>query len=109
MPQRMTDQTLRVLNALLEDPTRGRYGLELMEATALSSGTAYPILHRLEAEGWLESRAEEIDPSAEGRPRRRVYCLTAIGETESRALLEARRQVKQQHSRPLARRKPATI
>lgn len=99
---------MQILNALLEDPTKGRYGLELMEATALSSGTAYPILHRLEDEGWLESQAEEIDPHSEGRPRRRLYRLTGLGETEAKALLEARRQVEQGLPRPLARREEAT-
>ena len=108
MPQRITDQTLRVLDALLEDPTKGRYGLELMESTALLSGTAYPILHRLEDDGWLESRAEKIDPSDEGRPRRRLYQLTGLGEREAKALLETRRQAKQSHRLPLARQRKAT-
>jgi DNA-binding PadR family transcriptional regulator len=107
MPRRITDQTLRILNALLEDPAKGRYGLELMESTALASGTAYPILHRLEDEGWLESQAEEIDPHAEGRPRRRLYRLTGLGEIEAKELLEARRRVKQGLPQPLARRKEA--
>jgi PadR family transcriptional regulator PadR len=108
VPKRITKQTLCVLNALLDDPSKGRYGLELMESTALSSGTAYPILHRLEDEGWLESRAEEIDPRAEGRPRRRVYRLTGLGETEAKALLEALHRAKQRQPQSLTRRREAT-
>lgn len=109
MPQRITEQTLRLLNALLDDPTRGRYGLELMESTALSSGTAYPILHRLEDEGWLESRAEEVEPRTLGRPRRRLYWLTGLGEMEAKALLESHRQASQdQAQNSLRPRREAT-
>ncbi len=74
----------------------------------LSSGTAYPILHRLEDEGWLESRVEQIDPRTEGRPRRRIYQLTGIGEVEAKTLLEARRDSKQRQSHLLPRRREAT-
>jgi PadR family transcriptional regulator PadR len=108
VPQRMTDQTLRVLDALLEEPDRDRYGLDLMEAAGLSSGTAYPILHRLENDGWLHSWTEGIDPSVEGRPRRRLYRLTGLGEVEAKELLEARRKGNQRQPRPAARERGAT-
>ncbi len=75
----MTPQTMRLLEALLTNPTREWYGLELMELAGLQSGTVYPILHRLEAEGWLASTHERIDPRQEGRPRRRLYRLTGQG------------------------------
>jgi PadR family transcriptional regulator, regulatory protein PadR len=52
----------------------------------LQPGTAYPILLRLEHEGWVASRWEDIDPRAEKRPARRYYRLTA-----SAALAGARR------------------
>ena len=39
----------------------------------------YPILFRLERAGWLESRWEDGDPKALGRPRRRLYQVTALG------------------------------
>jgi len=53
------------------------YGLELSEETGLQPGTAYPILLRLEHEGWVTSRWEDVDPRAEKRPARRYYRLTA--------------------------------
>jgi PadR family transcriptional regulator, regulatory protein PadR len=83
----MTRQTTRLLEALLGDPTREWYGLELMGLADLASGTAYPLLHRLEADGWLASTREEVDPSREGRPRRRLYRLTALGEGAAREAL----------------------
>lgn len=94
MPQRVTEQTMRLLEALLEEPLAERYGLELMERAQLASGTAYPILHRLEEDGWLESGQEAIDPSAAGRPRRRLYRLTALGEAQAKTLVNERRQRK---------------
>ena len=91
MPQRMTKQTVRVLEALLSDPGRDWYGLELMDRAELRSGTAYPLLHRLQADGWLSSAREQIDPREEGRPRRRLYRLTAVGQREAREALARRR------------------
>ncbi|WP_308164021.1 PadR family transcriptional regulator [Nonomuraea sediminis] len=77
---RMTMQTQALLRAALSEPTREWYGLQMCEATGLPSGTIYPIIARLEAVGWLESRWEDADEHvAEGRPRRRYYRLTADG------------------------------
>jgi PadR family transcriptional regulator, regulatory protein PadR len=92
MAVRMTMQTQMILQALLRDPTRELYGLELAEVTGLLPGTAYPILLRLENAGWVTSRWEDISPEAEGRPRRRYYRMTASGATQAnRAIAAARR------------------
>lgn len=71
----MTLPTQLVLLALLEEPDRERYGLELSEVAGLATGTIHPILARLENAGWVRSRWERIDPSELGRPRRRYYRL----------------------------------
>jgi PadR family transcriptional regulator PadR len=84
MPPRMTASVLKVVAALLSAGDDERYGLQLMQATGLPSGTLYPILVRLEQARWVESRWEETDPAAEGRPARRYYRLTAEGATEAR-------------------------
>src|SRR5687768_11706855 len=83
----MTIPTQLVLEALLEDPRAELYGLEIGGAAGLRSGTVHPILARLEAYGWLASRWEDIDPSAEGRPPRRYYGLTADGALAARTAL----------------------
>jgi PadR family transcriptional regulator len=75
----MTLPTQLVLRALIADPARERYGLELGELAELASGTVHPILARLEACGWVESRWEDQDPHEAGRPRRRYYRLTPDG------------------------------
>jgi DNA-binding PadR family transcriptional regulator len=80
----MTASVLKVAAALLADPAAERYGLQLMQATGLPSGTLYPILVRLERAGWVESRWEQVDPAAEGRPTRRYYRLTPDGAVEAR-------------------------
>jgi PadR family transcriptional regulator, regulatory protein PadR len=84
---RMTIPTQRVLEALLEDPVRELYGIEIGSAADLRSGTVHPILARLERVRWLTSRWEEIDASVEGRPARRYYALTAEGVQAARAAL----------------------
>lgn len=81
-------ETQAVLAALLEDPTKPRYGLDISREAELKSGTIYPILARLERDGWLESEWESIDPSAEGRRPRRYYRLTGAGELAARESLQ---------------------
>ncbi|WP_439382662.1 PadR family transcriptional regulator [Amycolatopsis lexingtonensis] len=85
---RMTLQTALILDELVTDPADARYGLDLMHAVGLKSGTVYQILARLERAGWLTSEWE--DPAvheSEGRPRRRMYRLTAEGVAQARRVL----------------------
>jgi DNA-binding PadR family transcriptional regulator len=84
---RVTGALLKVLRAFLERPATESYGLELSRMTGLKSGTLYPILDRLEKIRWVESRWEDIDPVAHGRPRRRFYRLTAQGVREAQSIL----------------------
>ena len=68
-----------VLATLRESPAHGYAVIEALKRRsggefALPEGTVYPVLHRLEAEGLLESSWS----SAAGR-RRRVYNLTRLG------------------------------
>ena len=84
---RMTIPTQLVLEALVADPDRELYGVEIGELATLRSGTVHPILARLEGVGWLTSRWEDIDPQTEGRPPRRYYRLTAEGVVAARAAL----------------------
>jgi PadR family transcriptional regulator PadR len=76
---RMSLQTLRVLEAFLENPSDQLSGADVQKRSRLASGTLYPILLRLESAGWFVSRWETIDPSIAGRPRRRLYRLTPGG------------------------------
>lgn len=92
MAPRMTLPTQLVLRALLADPTAEYYGLEIGEAAGLMSGTVHPILARLESRGWVESRWEDVDPRAAGRPARRYYRITATGAEQARTELARIRQ-----------------
>jgi DNA-binding PadR family transcriptional regulator len=83
----MTVAMAKVLAALLEEPEGRRYGLDLMTATGLPSGTMYPILRRLQEAGWVAAEWELIDPVAAGRPARRYYRLTEDGMQRARATL----------------------
>jgi PadR family transcriptional regulator, regulatory protein PadR len=103
MALRLTVQVLLVLQALLREPGRELYGLELSEETGLLPGTAYPILLRLEAEGWVTSRWEDVDPRAEKRPARRYYRLTADGAVRASAAVAYARRPRSAALRGLAR------
>jgi PadR family transcriptional regulator PadR len=76
---RMSLQTLKVLEAFLENPSDPLAGADIHQRSGIASGTLYPILLRLEAAGWFSSKWESIDPSKAGRPRRRLYKLTSTG------------------------------
>jgi len=76
---RITLQTLKVLEAFLDNPSEQLSGAEVNQRCGIASGTLYPILIRLESAGWFVSRWESIDPSSAGRPRRRLYRLTPTG------------------------------
>ena len=75
----MSVQTLRVLEAFLANPAEQLSGADVLKSSGLASGTLYPILLRLESAGWFVSRWESIDPASAGRPRKRLYRLTASG------------------------------
>ena len=83
----MTLPTQLVLRAMLAEPSHEMYGLQISQAAELPSGTIHPILARLEACGWLESRWEDIDPAEQGRPRRRYYRLSPDGAERARNAL----------------------
>jgi PadR family transcriptional regulator len=75
----MSFQTLKALEAFLENPTEELSGADVHKRSGIASGTLYPILLRLESAGWFVSRWETIDPVSAGRPRRRLYRLTRNG------------------------------
>jgi DNA-binding PadR family transcriptional regulator len=59
---------------------RIRHGFDIMDATGLPSGTVYPILGRLERDGYVRSRWEsQATAFREKRPPRRYYEISAAG------------------------------
>jgi PadR family transcriptional regulator len=77
---RLTHSTLKVLRMFMENPARDYAGSEISKAAGVWSGTLYPMLARLEVAGWLTSEWESIDPRQAGRPRKRFYKITALGQ-----------------------------
>jgi PadR family transcriptional regulator PadR len=80
-------QTESVLRALLAAPGTWRHGYDLSGETGLKSGTLYPMLIRLQGNGWLEARWDDEAPP--GRPRRHLYRLTGAGAQAATAILGA--------------------
>jgi DNA-binding PadR family transcriptional regulator len=91
----LTRRMALVVRAFLDEPSKPKYGFELMEPLGISSGTLYPMLARLERQGWIEGQREDIDPSVAGRPPRRNYRLTGEGLVLARnALAELSSQLR---------------
>lgn len=72
-----------VLAVLLDAGGQWSHGYELARLADVKSGTLYPLLIRLEAQGYLE--AEWQQPAEGGRPPRHAYRLTASGMQLARA------------------------
>ena len=65
------------------------FGLDVMEATGLPSGTVYPALRRLERDELVESKWEPEDEAASSnRPARRYYDVTSAGKAAALAATE---------------------
>jgi PadR family transcriptional regulator PadR len=84
---RLSERGLRVLHFLIEQPATRRSGADIAKATGVGSGTLYPLLARLESAGWLKGEWEKVEPSEVGRPRRRLYRLTGLGQRRVREAL----------------------
>ncbi|TDC30630.1 PadR family transcriptional regulator [Micromonospora sp. 15K316] len=91
--------TVDVLRVLL-DSDRPRWGLEIIKLTGRPSGSVYPLLERLERNGWLTSHWEEV--TERRGPRRRMYELTAEGAVAARRVSAqaATREARQRLIRP---------
>lgn len=93
--RRRSHETKVVLQMLLDAPREDVYGLEVVRATGLPAGSAYAILRRLEDEGLLRSRWEELGAATAGRPPRRYYQLTGEGRRAAhRETVEERRALR---------------
>jgi DNA-binding PadR family transcriptional regulator len=80
----LSPTTTVVLKAIADNV---RHGSEIMAATALPSGTVYPILSRLERDALVRARWESAEiAQKEKRPARRYYEINAAGH---RALADA--------------------
>jgi DNA-binding PadR family transcriptional regulator len=66
-----------ILAILVEADRDWSHGYDLVRRAGIKSGTLYPLLIRLEGQGYLE--AEWQPPASAGRPPRHAYRLTASG------------------------------
>ncbi len=79
-----------LLAELLAAGDRWSHGYGLTSLTGIKPGTLYPLLIRLEAQGYLE--AEWQAPVGSGRPPRHAYRLTAAGQRLARDQAAAREE-----------------
>jgi len=92
---RLSPQTLRVLDAFLEDPKEWKYGYDISKTTGLKSGTLYPILMRLAERKLLEASWETAEL---GKPPRHMYRFTPDGLREAREAVRSRLKSRSQRA-----------
>ena len=78
-----TDLEALILGAVKGRPLHGYGIVQVIRESATGvlkagEGQLYPILHRMEAAGWLEA---DWEPQ-EGKPPRKLYSLTSEGRKE---------------------------
>jgi DNA-binding PadR family transcriptional regulator len=74
----------RTVLAIMADAGAGwLHGYDLSRQSGVQAGTLYPLLIRLEGQGYLE--AEWQPPAEPGRPPRHAYRLTEAGRALARA------------------------
>jgi DNA-binding PadR family transcriptional regulator len=101
MAKPLSYAVVAVLNAVSDGV---RYGFDIMDRTELPSGTVYPALSRLERDGLLTSRWEDLAKAhGDRRPPRRYYQITphgarALGQALER--LQALRPLRAGDARP---------
>lgn len=72
----LSPQALAVV-AVLAGTDDWCHGYDITSQAGVKSGTLYPLLMRLEAQGLLQARW--VESALPGRPPRHVYRLTAAG------------------------------
>jgi PadR family transcriptional regulator PadR len=97
--RRVTPATVDVLTALL-DGDEPVWGMKVIKDSGRFAGTVYPILGRLESDGWVTSRWDD-DESRPG-PRRRYYELASRGLEEAKLLISTRPAKDSSDTSPLA-------
>lgn len=78
----LSAQARNVLAILAQARARWCHGYELCQQAGIKSGTLYPLLIRLEGQGYLE--AEWQQAAEAGRPPRHAYRLTVAGRALAR-------------------------
>lgn len=81
-PRTLSNPARTILAALLDARGAWRHGYELVRLANVKSGTLYPLLIRLEVQGYLEAEWQQSPEG--GRPPRHAYRLTAIGMKHAR-------------------------
>lgn len=73
--ERKTRQTRAILDVLMSSKIQQHYGYSIMASTGLTSSTVYPILNRMEADGWVVATWHRAPKG----PPRKVYKMTDYG------------------------------
>lgn len=74
--KRVTMQAKVVMAEMLSKPQEEFYGSDLAQRLGLTHGGIFPLLNRLERDGWLVSR--RLATTGFSKPRR-MYRLTPLG------------------------------
>lgn len=82
---RRTQTVIAIARVLMSDPDKPHWGASIIATTNVTSGSVYPILRRMENEGWLDSILEVTDAGVT-RPPRRYVRVTATGRVALAAL-----------------------
>lgn len=94
-----------VLQRFVQEPTEEFYGFQIIRETGIKSGTLYPALRALaEEREFLIWRWEDVDPTLEERPPRRLYRLNGHSAGKAKEALAERDEYELRLNRRLSAR-----
>jgi DNA-binding PadR family transcriptional regulator len=76
--RKLSKKEMRILQAL-DAPNAPLFGYEVGQAAKIWPGTLYPILYKLERDGFVAGEWETDEPQPDQKGRRRYYHLTLAG------------------------------
>lgn len=76
---RKTNSLVQVAVALMREPSAKHWGYQLSKDSGVRSGVMYPILTRMELQGWISDGWEDPATITDKRPPRRYYEITPEG------------------------------
>jgi len=93
--RRLSDEAAAVLRVFTAEPSKERFGLELIRLAEIDSGSLYPILHRFEEREFLLGSWEDFTIATEEKRRpRRKYQLNPHMADRALDLLEEWRRAR---------------
>ena len=78
----------RIFSVFLQNPDKQHTGTEVRALAKAGAGTVFPLLQDMCDKDWVTDEWEIQDPKILGRPRKRFFKLTSLGERSMKMFIQ---------------------